>query len=81
MRKSLIEAIGRDRAHRLMGNAVMQAIAENKALGLTTPKRVASVENSICIVSGDRVEQLLDLRDLESGSEARSRLKKRIRIT
>lgn len=80
MRKSLIETIGRDRAHRLMSDAVMKAIAENEALGLSKPSRLSRVEDNLCIVSGDQVEPLIDLRDLQSGSQARSRLKKRIRI-
>lgn len=34
MPKSLIDAIGRKRAHALMESAVLQAIEENRALGL-----------------------------------------------
>jgi hypothetical protein len=55
MRKSLIDSIGRATASKLMEDAVLQAIEENRKLGLAdNAQKVQVVNGALCIVNAGR---------------------------
>ncbi len=55
MRKSLIDSIGRATASKLMEEAVLQAIEENRELGLAdNAQHVQLVSGALCIVKAGR---------------------------
>lgn len=43
MAKSIIDAIGRERAYQLMGDAVAKAAADNQAQGLPEPIKINGI--------------------------------------
>ena len=62
MGKSLIDAIGRQKAFALMENAVLRAIEENQALGLDRgrkSKKLRMVDGVVCVVGAGRSDPLV----------------------
>lgn len=62
MKKSLIDAIGRKNAYALMENAVLRAIEENKALGLSGErkgKKLRMVDGVLCVVDSNGSQPLI----------------------
>lgn len=55
MRQSLIDSIGRESALKLMGDAVLQAIAESGSSGvLPKAKTDQLIDGPLCVVEDDR---------------------------
>lgn len=62
MGKSLIDAIGREKAFALMENAVLRAIEENHTLGLSRGRKIRKlqkVDGILCVSKDGRSEPLI----------------------